>query len=205
MRTADAATLLRIPILLLTAYAIAIRFNALAVLFLLLVLFASDAADGYLARLGRHSVTDFASYLLEEAGLLKKKERKLPKKTPAYAAYLDIAVDRLIEYALWFTFVALLVTPWFVFVIIFARNMIVDILMVCKHKTFSKMSTAFGKIASSHLSRGAYAALKALNFGYLSLVVVLDWPLAIGYLLTALVVAFSLLRGAAESYETLVG
>lgn len=66
------------------------------------------------------------------------------------------------------------------------------------------MHTSFGRIASSHISRGLYAVLKTGNFIYLSLVVVAGWPIIYAYGLTAIVVAYSLARGAAEIYESLL-
>jgi len=204
MRSADVATLLRMPLLLATAYAIFAKANAVLVVALLAVLFLSDAADGYLATLGKHSFTDYVRYLLRKATGSKKGEKKFPRKMPAHAAYIDLAADRIIEYVLWLLFTQLQLLPWFIIAIIFVRNTIADFLVIRKKKTFSKMHSAFGKIASSHLSRGVYGALKAINFAYLSLVVVAGWPISIGYSLTLLVVAFSLLRGAAEIYESLL-
>ena len=204
MRSADIATLLRMPLLLATAYAILVRANAVLVVFLMAVLFLSDSVDGYLATLGKHSLADYVTYLARKVTGSKKGKKKFPKKMPSYAAYIDLAADRIIEYALWLLFTLLQVIPWFVIVIVYVRNTIADTLVLRKKKTFAKMNSAFGKIASSHLSRGAYGALKAINFAYLSLVVVAGWPINIGYLLTLLVVAFSLLRGAAEIYESLL-
>ena len=88
--------------------------------------------------------------------------------------------------------------------IIFVRNTLADFLAMRKGKTFAKMHSGFGRIASSHFSRGAYAVLKAVNFGYLALVFVAGWPIEIGYALTVIVIIFSLIRGAAEIYEALL-
>jgi len=203
MRSADVASLLRIPLLLIVVCAIVMHYSPIAVILLLILLFVSDATDGYLASAGEHTFLDFISYLLEEGHLISKKKRK-SGHAPRYAAYLDLAVDRLIEYALWLTFVLLQVLPWIVFAIILVRNMLADVLLLRKGKVYSRLHTAFGRVASSHLSRGAYAILKAVNFGYLSLVVVANWPVSIAYLLTIIVVLFSLARGAAEVYEALV-
>jgi hypothetical protein len=105
---------------------------------------------------------------------------------------------------LWLLFVYVAIVPSYVFAIIFTRNTIADFLVLRKRKTFSKMHSRFGLIASSHVSRGAYAALKAVNFAYLSLVFVAGWPVGIAYLLTGATVVFSLARGAAEIYEALL-
>lgn len=204
MRNADVATLLRIPLLILTVFAIAAGANALVVLFLLLVLFVSDALDGYLVSLGKHSLPDFLKYLLAEASGSGKAARKFPKVMPKYSAYFDIAVDRIIEYAFWLLFTLLQLLPWFVIAIVFVRNSLADALTLRKGKTFSKMHSTFGRIASSHLSRGAYGIVKVATFAYLSLIVVAGWPIMPGYALTGLTVAFSLIRGAAEIYEALI-
>lgn len=202
MRESDVVSILRIPLLVLLVYTVAIRFNAAVVLFLFVILFVSDSADGYMAFSGKHSLPDFVHYMLEETRVLRRKERKRGA-SPRYAAYLDIAVDRLVEYALWLTFTLLSLLPWFVIIIVFARNTLADFLVARRGKTFKEMRTGFGKIASSHASRGAYAILKAVNFAYLAMVAILGWQILIAYALTVLVVAFSLLRGASEIYEAL--
>ena len=204
MRSADLATLLRVPLLLILVYAIFVRFSAYAVVPLMLLLFASDAADGYLASSGRHSLGDFVSYLLEEGRIVSKRKERGPKDSPAYAANLDLAVDRLIEYALWLTFTLLQILPWFVIAIVFIRNTLADALLLRKGKSYSRLKSAFGRVASSHFSRGAYAVIKTLNFAYLSLVFVAGWPVMPAYVLTGFTVAFSLVRGAAEIYEALI-
>jgi phosphatidylglycerophosphate synthase len=202
VRSADIATLLRIPLLMIAAYAIVIRANPVAVVVLMAFLFLSDAFDGYFASVGKHSLSDLASYLLHEA-TGRGKKRKFPKNVPGYAAYLDIGMDRLIEYVLWLLFTCLAILPILVFIIVFLRNTLADSLVFRKRKTFSKMHSRFGNIASSHFSRGAYGALKAINFAYLALVVVAGWPVIVAYALTVAVVAFSLARGAAEIYEAI--
>jgi phosphatidylglycerophosphate synthase len=194
---------LRLPLLLVVAYAIFIKVNPVAAVLLMALLFLSDAFDGYFATLGKHTLSDFVSYLTNEA-TGKDKKKKFPKEMPKYGAYLDIAMDRVIEYVLWALFVYLAVLPSYVFAIVFVRNTIADSMVLMKRKTFSKMHSGFGRIASSHISRGAYAALKAINFAYLSLVFVAGWPTSMAYVLTGAVVAFSLARGAAEIYEALL-
>lgn len=202
MRSADIVTSLRILFLFAVLYAVAVKVNAVAVVVLIIVLFLSDSLDGYMATLGRHSPQDFALYLLEEAR--GRRKRKFPKHMPGYAAYFDIAADRVVEYGFWLLFILLGLLPWFVFAIVFARNTLADFLVLRRGKSFAHMNTGFGRMASSHLSRGLYGALKAFTFIYLALVFVAGLPTLIGYVLTALVVAFSLLRGAAEIYEALV-
>ncbi len=64
------------------------------------------------------------------------------------------------------------------------------------------MNSAFGKIAYSHLARGAIGVSKAVTFSYLVLMYLLNWPTIIGYALVAYVITFFLLRGAAEIYES---
>ncbi len=202
MRSADVSSLLRIPLLFILAYTIFIKLNPVAVLILMLVLFVSDSIDGYLASSGKHSFLDFANYGLEEMHLVKRQKR-VWKNIPKYAGYLDIAIDRLIEYVLWLTFILLSVLPWFVLAIVFVRNTIADYLVIGGGKGHREMQSAVGKIVSSPASRGGYGALKAINFGYLALVFISGWPVIIAYILTIIVVIFSLIRGAAEIYEAL--
>ncbi len=202
MRSADLITSLRILFLFVVLYAVAVKINAVAAVLLIITLFLSDSLDGYMAALGEHSPVDFGKYLLDEAKGNRKK--RFPRHMPSYAAYFDIAVDRLVEYGFWLLFTLLSILPWFIFVIVFARNTLSDFLVLRRGKSFSSMHTGFGRIASSHFSRGLYGALKALAFIYLALVFIAGLPLAVGYALAAMVVAFSLLRGAAEIYEALV-
>lgn len=202
MRSADLVTSLRVLFLFLVLYAVAVKVNAVAAVLLIVSLFLSDSLDGYMAALGRHSPQDFVLYLIDEARGVRKK--KFPKSMPSYAAYFDIAVDRVVEYGFWLLFIYLALLPWYVFAIVFIRNTLADFLVLRRGKSFSSMRTKFGSIASSHLSRGAYGALKALAFIYLALVFIAGLPLVLGYALTVLVIAFSLLRGASEVYEALV-
>ncbi len=203
MRSADMVSLLRLPLLAFLVYLVLIRFNPVVVVLVLFFLFISDAFDGYFATLGKHTLPDFLGYFWNEA-MGRKKTKKFPKKMPKYAAYLDIAIDRIIDYTLWGLFTLLGLLPLIVIVVVFIRNTISDFLVVRSGKTFAKMHSAFGRIASSHIIRGANSALKAINFAFLALVFIAGWPIAIAYVLTAITVALILLRGAAEIYEALL-
>jgi CDP-diacylglycerol--glycerol-3-phosphate 3-phosphatidyltransferase len=180
MRSADAVTLFRVFLVFVIAYLISVKSNAALVVFLIIFMFALDGIDGYLA----------------------KRESKRAKPT-SYGAYIDIAGDRVIEYVFWILFSYLSIIPLFVVFLIVLRNSFADAMMASKKRTFSKMRTKFGRIASSHFSRGAYAVLKAADFIYLSLVFISNFPIGIGYALTGVVVAFSLVRGAVEIYDSL--
>jgi len=202
MRSADAVTIARIALVFVIGYMIIAKYNAVAVVLLMLIMFAMDNLDGYLATSKRPSIFDFVSYIGRElhGGRSKVKAANASR----YGAYLDIAGDRITEYTFWIIFTYLGVLPLFVVLVIVTRNSISDAFTASTGKTFSKMKTAFGSIASSHISRGLYGALKAINFIYLSLVVLSNWPISVGYALTAVVVAYSLLRGAAEVHEALI-
>ncbi|MDE1855452.1 MAG: CDP-alcohol phosphatidyltransferase family protein [Candidatus Micrarchaeota archaeon] len=183
MRSADMVSLFRLVVLALVIYLVLVKYSATVVIPLIVFLFLLDWVDGYLAA----------------------QDEKAP---PRYGAYLDIAIDRIIEYAFWLLFTLLSILPWFVIAIVFARNTVADYLVTRKGMTFSSMKSGFGRIASSHIIRGAYAVLKAVNFAYLALIVVLGlppsgWPILVAYGLTTVVVAFSLIRGAAEIHEAL--
>lgn len=203
MRIADFLTLVRIILVFVIGYFIIIKLSAVLVVLLMVLMFVMDNLDGYFALSVRPSMSDFISYIRHEATGRERSSEKSSKKPPKYGAYLDIAGDRITEYTFWIIFTYLSILPLFVVLIIVVRNSLSDAFTASKGKTFSEMKSAFGRIASSHISRGLYGTLKAVNFIYLSLVFILGWPIWIGYLLTAIVVVFSLFRGSAEVYEAL--
>ncbi|MEM0074348.1 MAG: CDP-alcohol phosphatidyltransferase family protein [Candidatus Micrarchaeaceae archaeon] len=198
MRSADAVTIFRVLLVFAIAYLIYLKFNAAALVLLILVAFLLDEVDGYLA-LG--SKTNFIKYITIEAhGKHVYKEEDVAK-LPKYGSALDIAGDRITEYTFWIAFAFLHVVPLFILFIVIIRNSLSDAFVSTSKKTFHNMRTGFGKIAYSHLARGAIGASKAVVFSYLTLVFVLGWPKVIGYVLVAYLITFFLLRGAAEIYE----
>ncbi|VVB76736.1 Uncharacterised protein [uncultured archaeon] len=203
MRSADIVTAIRVALVFVIGYMIIAKLSAALIVLLFVITFVMDNLDGYLATSRRPSIANFASYINKEARGTETRKDRNALKPPKYGAALDIAGDRITEYVFWIIFTWLNVIPIYVVFIILTRNSLADALTSSKGKTFSKMKSSFGRIASSHISRGLYGAIKALNFIYLSLVFVAGWPIWIGYVLTAVVVAYSLLRGAAEISEAL--
>lgn len=176
MRIADLITLLRVALVLLIAYFVLSGFGAAVIVTLIVSLFALDAVDGYAA----------------------KKERKT-----TYGARLDIAGDRATEYVFWILYTYIGLLPLYVVFIIVLRNSFADAFVLAKNRSFARMKTGLGRIASSHISRGAYGALKAITFIYLAFVAVAAWPVNIGYVLVGATVAYSVTRGVAEVEDAL--
>jgi phosphatidylglycerophosphate synthase len=204
MRSADLATAIRVALAFVIGYLIIIQASAILVVLLILLIVVLDNVDGYLARSGRPSLLGYLSYSGKEARGIEVPKDKDAKKAPKYGSGLDIAGDRITEYVFWIVFAYLRVIPLFVVFIFITRNSVSDALTLSAGKSFSKMRTKFGRVASSHASRGLYMASKTLAFIYLSLVYIAGWPAWIGYALTAIVVAGSLIRGSAEIYEALL-
>jgi phosphatidylglycerophosphate synthase len=181
-RYADAATLFRTALVFVAAYMILVKYDILLTVSTVIVVFLLDFVDGWLARI----------------------DHKRGLKQSFYGAKLDIAGDRVTEYSFWMVFTYLGIVPLFVIFIMFLRHSFSDAFTASKGKTFQNMNTAFGKIAYSHVSRGGIGVVKAVTFIYLTLVYTAGYPILIGYALTGILVAYILLRGAAEIYETLV-
>ncbi len=201
MRSADAITLFRIGLVFPVLYLIYLKFNPFAVVALILFTFLLDEVDGYLA-LGRHE--NFLKYIIAEG---KGKHVYAPAdvaKLPKYGSALDIAGDRITEFSFWILFTYLRIIPLFVLFIVVIRDALSDAFTHTSGKTFHNMHSKFGKIAYSHLARGAIGASKAVTFCYLALMYIANWPAWIGYILVAYVITFFLLRGAAEIYEAVL-
>lgn len=208
MRAADLTTFIRVGIVLLIAYLVIAKFNP----FILIVLFAIalilDGVDGYLAIFessgGAITPSKYISGLLGNSKAMKEvKEAKL--KTAKFAPYgprLDIIGDRIVEYVLWIMFAFVHVVPLFVIFIIVIRNCAADGLMGLRG-TSSKMKTRFARIMyASAPSRAAANILKFLTFSYLMLQYCAGYPAIVGQALVAILVVFSVVRGASEIYET---
>jgi phosphatidylglycerophosphate synthase len=204
MRSADIVTAVRIALVFAIAYLIILKFSAVLVVLLFLVMFGMDNLDGYFAASRSPSLSDFASYLGDELRGRERSSSKASAKPPKYGAALDIAGDRITEYTFWILFTWLYLIPLYVVLIIMTRNCLADALTLSKGKTFSKMKSAFGRVASSHKSRALYQVVKSSAIIYLALVYLAGWPAWIGYVLVAAAVVFSLIRGAAEIYEAWV-
>lgn len=181
MRNADLVVLIRTLIMFPIAYLILVKYNPAIIIFLILLTFFLDFVDGKLARA----------------------DIKKGMKPTAYGPRLDVAGDRFAEYAFWIVFVYVGIVPLFVLLIVLLRHTFVDAFMGAKG-TSSKMKSGFARAAySSNAARGGIGVLKAVTFSYLTLVYILAYPIIIGYVLVAILVAYILIRGVAELYESI--
>jgi len=209
MRSADFITLVRTLLVFPIAYAILVRYNPWITILLIVIMFAMDAFDGYAALFeASKGKLDFLTYLRASVGDSKAREvvgrYKRGYKGSAYGPRIDIAGDRVTEYVFWIVFVYLNLIPIWVLFLIVLRHSFVDAIMGAKG-TSSKAKGAFARIMyTSALGRGGAGALKVITFSYLVLVYVSGYPIIIGYVLTALLVVYILLRGISELYDNLI-
>ena len=154
---------------------------------LLILVFASDGLDGYVAR--------------------KRNETSL------FGALFDIAADRIVELSLWVVLAQLALIPAWVPLLYLARGVLVDTIRASgaenQHtEPFALMRTAIGHwLVAGRLMRIFYAVLKAVAFCWWMLLLPLpallpelwaqwEWLLTgFGMLLVYLSVALCLLRG----------
>ncbi len=207
MRSADAVTLLRVVLILLVAYLVLEKFNPIAIAAMIALAMAMDALDGYFAvREASKGKVGFSMYLSAALGNSKSRAsvsrfKHRVAEMSRYGARIDVAGDRIVEYALWITYTFAGVVPLFVIFLIIIRHSFADAVMAARG-TSSKMKTKFARIVySSNLWRGGINVVKFLAFAYLAFAYSWSYPLWIGYVLVAILVAYILLRGAAEIYE----
>jgi phosphatidylglycerophosphate synthase len=208
MRIADATTYFRVGLGILAAYLVIIRQNPVLIMVLIAVVMVLDAADGYFAvwqgSRGRISMSDYLRAVTgdrKKAGIVKEVKRKVAK-TASFGPRIDVAGDRVVEYAFWIVYSFVGVIPLFVLMLVVIRHSFVDAFMAAKG-TSSKMKTRFARIVySSNLWRSGINVVKFIAFSYLAFVYVWNWPSWIGYVLVAALVAYILVRGAAEVYES---
>ncbi len=169
-----------------TLYQRGFYLNVLAT-FLTGIIIAMDALDGYIAR--RYG------------------------ETSAQGAVFDILGDRIVENVLWIYFACVGEYSFWVPAIVITRDVVVDNL---RSMAFAEGKTAFGEttmqkaewaklLVSSRLSRGLYAASKAICFTYLGAIVTarsaevsaawMNSLISVKYVLVYGTVAFCLLRG----------
>ncbi len=211
MRAADAVTYFRVGLALLVVYLIIARVNPILIAALIAFVMLLDAADGYAAvwegsahRVSLYRYIRAAMGDPRYAPLVKKVKLKLAK-TAKFGPRIDVAGDRVVEYALWIVYAYVMVVPLFVLLIVVVRNSFVDALMAARG-TSSKMKTRFARLVySSSIGRGGINVVKFLTFSYLAFVYVWHYPIWIGYALVAVLVAYMLVRGAAEAHEALSG
>jgi len=173
MRKSDLVTISRI-FLVLVSFTL-LYFKNIFGLLLIPFVFFLDFLDGFFAR--------------------REKEKEYGKR-------FDVAGDRITEYLYYFFFTIKELIPIFIFPIIVIRNSIVDTFFYTPKKNFSTTKTKFARIfSSSRISRFVYGFLKMLTFFYFGCVLIFNFPIIFGYLLLAIVVSFSIIRGAADILE----
>jgi phosphatidylglycerophosphate synthase len=209
MRSADIITLFRTFLIFPVAYMILAKWNAVLVVALILIIMLLDSADGYAAlhdvSKGEITLSDYLKSVVGNKEALKKvsKFKGDLKKSSRFGARIDIAGDRVVEYVLWIVFVFVSIVPLFVLFLILIRHSFVDALMGKKGTSSEMRNRVAGFIYSSPIGRGGINVVKGITFSYLALVYILGWPLIIGQIFVAILVAYILLRGAAEIYESI--
>jgi len=209
MRSADIVEAIRIAMIMLAAYLIIARFNAIAVVAILAIAFILDAVDGYFAVYEQSKgKINFIAYLASVMGdaAAKSQVNKYKagvSKSAFYGPRMDVAGDRITEYALFAVFVYLHIVPLFVLFTVIIVHSIADAMFGAKG-TSSKMKSKFAKLVySSNISRAGINVVKVVTFVYLSLVYLANWPILIGYVLVGVLVVYIVLRGTAEIYESI--
>lgn len=146
-------------------------------IFLLIIVFALDALDGYIAR-------------------------KLNQATKL-GSILDITGDRIVENVLWIVFASINLIPVWVPVVVIIRVFVTDGI---RSFALTKGKTAFGKktmmtskvgqfLTASRFMRGLYGALKLLTFMLLIAVLIFHPLLKISRIFVYITVFICLLRG----------
>ncbi len=211
MRSADAATLIRVVIALAAAWLVLLKYNPWVIALMIGLAMLLDAVDGYFAVSeasgGKVGIIDYIGYALgsKKKAFKVNSYRAKVKATAKFGARMDIAGDRIMEYAFWIVFTYLGLLPLGVLFLIMIRHSFVDALMGEKG-TSSKMNTSFASVVySSKIGRLITPVLKFLAFAYLAFVYVSGYPIMVGYALVGLLLFFILLRGAAEAYEAFAG
>lgn len=209
IRTADQVTVLRLLILFVVLYLVVLRVHPAIPIILLAISLTLDGVDGYLA-LRQHSdrklgLIAYARYIIgdpSDSEAIQKARRKIEQRFPL-GPRIDIAGDRITEYALWTLFLGLHLIPFYIVLIVIARHSVADGFMAAKG-TSSTMRTSIGRtIYASSLARASSVVIKFLTFSYFMLAYILNYPLWVGYVLMAALVSHILLRGAAEVAEGL--
>lgn len=210
MRSADAATIFRTLLAIAVVYMIILKLNAALIIFLIALVMFLDAFDGFLA-VNEESKggISFFTYLKAAAGNAAEKKKVAEFKHSIaghspYGARFDVAGDRAVEYSFWIVFTYLHILPLYVLLLVVLRHSFVDAFMG-QRGTSSKMKTGFAqKVYSSNIGRGGINVVKFITFAYLALVYVSNYhyPIVVGYMLTAVLLAYILIRGVAEIYDS---
>ncbi|MEM3839104.1 MAG: CDP-alcohol phosphatidyltransferase family protein [Candidatus Micrarchaeaceae archaeon] len=209
MRAADAVTYFRVAVILFVAYLIIEKVNPIAIALLIAFAMLLDAFDGYAAVWegsgGRISLIDYIRAAASRgayANEIKKIKLRLAR-TAKHGPRIDVAGDRVVEYVLWIVYTYVAVIPLYVLFAVVIRHSFVDALMA-NRGTSSKMKTKLAKVVySSSIGRGGINVVKFLAFSYLAFAYIWGWNIAVGYLLVAVLVAYIMVRGIAEAYESM--
>lgn len=217
MRSSDAATIARVGLAFAIVYLIIERIVPWFDVLLLTIAYLTDWVDGYLAvREESKGRVSFSLYIRAALGNAGAKAKISPikagiSKHAPHGPRMDVAGDRVIEYAFWLAFIYVFFSAIgmvagaiaiFLVLLVVTRHAFADALMGARG-TSSKMQTRFAKIFyTSNASRGLINAVKFLAFAYLVLFYVLNYPAYIEYVLVALLFLIIMLRGAAEIYES---
>ncbi len=209
MRSADATTIFRAVFAIFIVYLIAIRINPYLIAVLIAFVMILDAVDGFFAvweaSKGEVGFITYIKYAMGNRSAVAKVQRMKHAlaATSAHGARMDVAGDRVVEYSFWIIYVYLHVLPLFVLFIVVFRHSFVDAIMANKG-TSMKTKTKFAEfIYTSKIGRGGINVLKFLTWSYLAFVYIVNAPLWIGYLLTALLLIYIILRGIAEVMESM--
>ncbi len=207
MRSADAATVFRVLLVILSAFLIIYKVNPFLIAILIAIAMLLDAVDGFLALNeasdGRISIKIYLDAALgdKKAKAAVSSVKKTLKDKAPFGARIDVAGDRAVEYILWITFVYIGIVPILLLFLIVIRHSFVDAVMGSKG-TSSKIRTRFARVVySSNAGRGLINVVKFITFAYLPFVYISNYPLSIGYVLIGILFAYIMLRGAAEIYE----
>lgn len=209
MRAADFATLVRTSLTMLAVYMVLARSYPYLIVILIAAALSLDAVDGFLAVWEESGGSvGLGTYIRSALGkeyaatYVKRYKQRIASHAP-HGARMDVAGDRVFEYSFWALFTYLKIVPLFVFLIMIIRHSFADALMGSKG-TSSRMRSGFARaVYASAIGRGGINMIKFAAFSYLSLVYTLNYPITIGYVLTAILALYILLRGIAEVYESL--
>ena len=183
MNRADAVTLFRTALVFFVVYMVLAKVTPWVIIPIMAVMFILDWVDGYIAK---HSTR--------------------PGGKPSwYGSRLDVAGDRVTEYALWILFTFLGIVPLIILLLVVVRHSFVDALMGSKG-TSSKMKTKMAKsLYASGLNRGGIGFVKFITFSYLAWGYVTSSLyggfLEVAYVLIGILFVYIMLRGIAEIYE----
>ncbi|MEM3860310.1 MAG: CDP-alcohol phosphatidyltransferase family protein, partial [Candidatus Micrarchaeaceae archaeon] len=202
MRSADAATLLRVALVVAVVWLVLQKFNALAIAIIFVAATALDGVDGFLAvRQESKGTVSFFRYLRSSLGNKSAREEIKAYKSKVslsakFGPRIDIAGDRFAEYSLLILFACLAIVPLFLVLAIVLVHSFADALMGSKG-TSSKMKSQFASIVyTSNVSRASINIAKIITFSYLIFEYVDNYPAIIGQIFLGIMSAIIFARGA---------